>query len=161
MLSDKTLPALLSPRVARKAPPTQQISLTSPHKVCLNPLRGDLNVCYTRLGLDVRMNPEFRQFLLAEKSGWAWLKSKYGISKDQYLALLESQNYRCKLCGTTAARTEKTGRRRDKSALCVDHCHKTGRIRGLLCRSCNSMLGMAKEDTTVLLKAIQYLKGNL
>lgn len=79
---------------------------------------------------------------------------KYGITEEAYEALLQSQNYGCKLCGAT-----QSDRKREK--LSVDHDHKTGRIRGLLCGKCNKMLGLADDNTTLLLKAIQYLKGNL
>ena len=105
------------------------------------------------------MNPEFREVLLKENSGWAALKSKYGLSKEQYLALLEAQNFRCKICGATGGHTmRKTGK---STAPQVDHCHRTGRVRGLLCGPCNRILGFADDNPTILLKAIQYLKGNL
>lgn len=83
------------------------------------------------------------------------LLERYGITIEAYDALLESQNFGCKLCGQAFA--DKKGKRN----LCVDHDHKTGRIRGLLCLSCNKMLGYAKDNPTLLLKAIQYLKKNL
>ena len=108
------------------------------------------------------MNPEFLKAMAAEKAGWSALKSKYGITKDQYMALLEAQNYKCKICGlTSATQAAKSGRKRVPTALVVDHCHETGRIRGLLCSNCNSMLGMARDNPVTLLRAIQYLKGNL
>lgn len=46
-----------------------------------------------------------------------------------------------------------------KLKLVVDHCHKTGRIRGLLCHNCNRALGLLQDDVGVLRKAIGYLKG--
>ena len=85
----------------------------------------------------------------------AHLLSKYGITEEAYNALLETQNFGCKLCNQEFA--DKSGKRK----LCVDHDHKTGRIRGLLCISCNRMLGYAADNPVTLLKAIQYLKGNL
>lgn len=45
--------------------------------------------------------------------------------------------------------------------LCIDHCHKTGRVRGALCASCNNMLGQAKDRVDLLLRAIEYLGGAL
>ncbi len=80
--------------------------------------------------------------------------SKYNLTAEAYQALLEAQNYKCKICG--AERSDKK-----KKNLSVDHNHNTGQIRGLLCTNCNQMLGFAKDNPTILLRAIQYLKGNL
>jgi hypothetical protein len=82
------------------------------------------------------------------------LLTKYGLTEEAYQVLLQAQNYVCKICGLP-----ETNRR--KKNLSVDHDHVTGRVRGLLCSTCNVMLGMAKEDQTTLLRAIQYLKGKL
>ena len=60
------------------------------------------------------------------------LKSKYGISLDDYNKLLKKQKGRCALCLRQP--------RLFSYDLGVDHCHKTGRIRGLLCNSCNQIL---------------------
>lgn len=82
------------------------------------------------------------------------LIKNHGITEEAYDALYESQQGCCKICGS---------RSMDKirDVLAVDHDHVTGRIRGLLCSNCNMLLGHAKDNTTTLLKAIQYLKGNL
>lgn len=77
------------------------------------------------------------------------LKKNYGITLSEYDALLKKQNYCCAICG----RNKKEFVRE----LDVDHCHKTGKIRGLLCIRCNTMIGLAKEDADVLCKAITYL----
>lgn len=81
-----------------------------------------------------------------------WLIAKYGIDEAAYKAILKGQKYKCKICGILAAESSTTG------ILVVDHDHKTGMIRGLLCPACNKMLGFAKDSPTTLLKAIQYLK---
>ena len=86
-----------------------------------------------------------------------FLKKLYGLTPEAYKALLESQDYVCKICKEPETHKGKTGSR----SLCVDHDHKTGRVRGLLCNSCNTMLGVAKDNPTTLLKAIQYLKNKL
>lgn len=79
------------------------------------------------------------------------LKRRYGISSEQYLLLLEDQKEVCKICGLFC----KTGR-----SLAVDHNHETGKVRGLLCSSCNVGLGNFKDDTNLLKKAIEYLNGS-
>lgn len=82
------------------------------------------------------------------------LLKNYGLTLEAYDTLLESQNFACKIC--KAERSDKSRRN-----LSVDHDHTTGRVRGLLCGNCNKMLGYAKDNPTILLKGIQYLKGNL
>jgi hypothetical protein len=71
---------------------------------------------------------------------------QYGISAAEYDALLKKQNGACAVC-----------RRRSKERLCVDHCHLTGMIRGLLCRRCNLALGILKDDQGSLIAAVAYL----
>lgn len=83
------------------------------------------------------------------------LKTNYGISLDQYRALYEAQGGKCRLCGVEKSAI-KGGR---AHRLCVDHCHKTGHIRGLLCKSCNTALGAFQDDPIRLQKAIDYLNG--
>lgn len=78
---------------------------------------------------------------------------RYGLTEETYFTILQTQNFVCKICGVPEANPDDN--------LSVDHCHRTGRVRGLLCKACNSMLGQADDNPTILLKAIQYLKGNL
>ena len=75
----------------------------------------------------------------------------YGIDINRYNQILESQNYACAICGST-----ETGGK-GKKHFSVDHCHTTKKVRGLLCKSCNIMLGEAKDNTRILSKAIEYL----
>lgn len=80
---------------------------------------------------------------------YARLKTVYGVNKDLFKALLEKQNGLCIICGISQ---ESLGR-----SLSVDHCHLTGKIRGLLCGNCNSGLGQFKDKPDLLLKAHRYL----
>lgn len=74
-------------------------------------------------------------------------KYRYGINKEEYEALLYIQNNVCAICkGTTPGK-----------ALSVDHCHTSNKIRGLLCRKCNTALGMFNDDSELLAYAIRYL----
>lgn len=81
------------------------------------------------------------------------LKYTYGISLEIYKELLESQNGKCAICGTNS-----TGKR---FAFHVDHDHKTGKVRGLLCSNCNSGIGNLRDDISLLEKAIEYLAAAL
>lgn len=82
------------------------------------------------------------------------LKKHYNMTEDDYLKLVKKYANKCAIC-----RTNKIPKiNRSKKYWCIDHCHKTGKIRGLLCRRCNLALG-AFEDSTILLKsAKKYLE---
>lgn len=76
------------------------------------------------------------------------LKYEYGISSEAYRALVEAQDGKCKICDR-------------ERKLVVDHCHSSGKVRGLLCYSCNTSLGQFNDDPKLLIKAITYLKGEI
>ena len=82
---------------------------------------------------------------------WSSLKRKYGLSKNDYLSLLLTQNYRCKICNNILDNGSKTH---------VDHDHETGKVRGILCSKCNVGLGNFKDSIQNLYNAIQYLQQN-
>jgi hypothetical protein len=83
------------------------------------------------------------------------LKRAFGISLEQYDAMLAAQGGRCGICGTG----EPTGKRGILGPVFhVDHCHKTGKIRGLLCASCNPALGAFGDSAERLAAAIAYLE---
>lgn len=89
------------------------------------------------------------------------LVSNYGITIDDYFALLEKQGGVCAICGRGPENfevTDKNGVVKSYSRFLVDHDHKTGTVRGLLCRGCNSGLGHFQDSTDVMFKAISYLK---
>lgn len=82
------------------------------------------------------------------------LKNRYGLRFDDYTEILERQLGRCAICGA-----EKPGGKGKRMS--VDHCHRTGKVRGLLCSRCNLMLGIINEDVSILRAAIEYLKKHL
>lgn len=79
------------------------------------------------------------------------LKTLYNLSLEEHQELLVKQSYCCKGCGQHESILSRP--------LCVDHCHTTNKVRGLLCSSCNSAIGFVKDDVTVLLNLIEYLKN--
>ena len=87
----------------------------------------------------------------AETARWWSKKNKYGITKDDYISLLTKQQGCCAICNSKSEDNM-------HGHLYVDHCHKTGVVRGLLCYDCNTLLGMSKDSPEVLLSAINYLK---
>jgi len=82
----------------------------------------------------------------------ASLKKRYGITLEQYDELLAKQHNRCAICGRHQAGL--------RVSLAVDHNHSTGKLRGLLCDMCNRGMGLLRESTDLLVKAINYLKEN-
>jgi len=79
------------------------------------------------------------------------LKHCYGISLDEYDKKLEEQSFKCSIC-------EMHEKDAPKGILFVDHCHKTKKVRGLVCQHCNSALGHARDSILILSKCILYLE---
>lgn len=79
---------------------------------------------------------------------------KHGLTHDEYLQMLESQNGRCMICKSTKPSSSKFFKN-----FAVDHCHKTNKVRALLCHHCNTALGSFRDDVNLLRKAIVYLES--
>ncbi len=79
---------------------------------------------------------------------------KFGLSADKYNDMVNLQKSLCAICG----RPEKRILEDKPKRLSVDHCHATGKVRGLLCNQCNSLLGMAEDNPQILANAIAYLE---
>lgn len=83
------------------------------------------------------------------------LKNKYGLTEADYEAMLKKQGGLCAICNA-----DRGGNRHGTDYLAVDHCHDTGKVRGLLCQKCNHGLGKFNDDLTMLRKAAQYLEDH-
>lgn len=81
------------------------------------------------------------------------VRRKFGLTREKFNALLARQNGCCALCGVKFV----PGKKRE---MAVDHCHTTGKVRGLLHLSCNALIRMAREDEDILTKAIEYVKNH-
>lgn len=88
-----------------------------------------------------------------EKKKSQVLKYKYGITLEDYNFMYNQQDGCCKICHTHQSDLT--------ISLCVDHCHETKKIRGLLCHACNIILGNAKDNPSILETAILYLRDEL
>ena len=104
-------------------------------------------------------NPEYREKILdkrreeqkARTSEEKWAKGnywKYGIRPEEYWQLFKEQGGVCAICKEPPK----------KQRLCVDHCHTTGKIRGLLCKSCNAGLGQFQDKESNCIEAFNYLR---
>ncbi len=86
------------------------------------------------------------------------LRYKYGVALADFYSMLSTQQGNCAICETQLPDLlQYDGARRGYA---VDHNHETGKVRGVLCTNCNSLLGMAGDSTTVLQNAITYLNVN-
>jgi hypothetical protein len=90
---------------------------------------------------------EISQNYLAQDKNLKLIKA-YGISLVDYNNMLIAQNGVCYVCSNPP----------NKKALFVDHCHRTNKVRALLCTKCNTALGQVNDNIDLLLKLIKYLK---
>ena len=81
---------------------------------------------------------------------------RFGITHAEYAALHKNQSGLCAIC----QQPERQKRSGKVKSLAVDHDHKTGAVRGLLCSDCNTGIGKLKDDCAILDSAIRYLKGS-
>ncbi len=79
------------------------------------------------------------------------------ITKEEYYLLLEKQGDNCEICGKKETNVRGDGTR---STLSIDHCHKTGKVRALLCRKCNTLIGLAYEDPIILERAAVFVRAH-
>ena len=78
---------------------------------------------------------------------------KFNLKKDEYMRLLHSQDCKCAVCKSKLESSRYT-------RLAVDHDHKTGKVRGLLCTNCNTALGLMKDSPERFRNAIDYIESS-
>lgn len=79
------------------------------------------------------------------------LKKEYNVTQEWYEKTLEEQEGKCKIC-----KSDNPGK--GLKHFHIDHNHETGKVRGLLCHSCNTGLGLFKENVDLIQKAIEYVE---
>lgn len=111
-------------------------------------------------------NPEVYEKIKAQGARWRsdnpdadrrkYLFRKFNITLEEYQDMLDKQGGVCGICGKeeTVVRRSKSG----KEMLAVDHCHTTGKIRGLLCFRCNTALGALGDSLEEIQRVVDYLK---
>ena len=80
----------------------------------------------------------------------SYFKLKYGITLEKREELLKQQDYKCAICFTELLK--------NGGATHIDHCHSTGKIRGMLCTNCNRGLGHFQDNKEFLMRAVKYLE---
>jgi hypothetical protein len=94
-------------------------------------------------------NKEWRKKNKEQQAAY-WRKKKYGLLPEDYDAMLEEQDNKCKICLVEFINVTPN----------IDHCHITNKVRGILCGFCNRGLGIFKDNTKLLTKAVKYLEEN-
>jgi hypothetical protein len=82
-----------------------------------------------------------------EKARWTRMKKKYGLSELDVSQMMNKQNCQCVICNINLM-----------SGYHVDHCHSTGKVRGLLCQKCNQAIGLLRESESLFFKAAKYIR---
>lgn len=124
--------------------------------------RGQCNPCRSKKGLQrYRASPEARLAQkkarernadrYREKDVWRHRERKYGLSKERFFEMLRIQGGACAICGTHDPKGA-------FGVFCVDHCHETGVVRGLLCQSCNVAIGALGDTADSVQRAVDYLR---
>lgn len=108
------------------------------HKICLYGVESTCKACRLQ-----KRREYSRKY--PERIRDTDLRMRYGITIADYQAMYERQGGKCAICGTS------------EEKLVVDHNHKTGKVRELLCHLCNAMIGCAREDIAILTAAVAYL----
>lgn len=129
----------------------QELPLTSFHKASdrKSKYKSHCKSCISKKQKETYREPE--QYRRRMENHWRYQGIE--MTMPEYEKLLEAQNGCCAVCGATE---NKNGTR-----LCVDHCHTTGQIRGLLCHDCNTGIGKLGDSKEGLMKAIKYLDNSL
>jgi hypothetical protein len=138
------------------------------HPEKLHHCKGLCQQCYNKQSLKRRsLDPEFRKKAADRTRKWALdnpervyildankhLQKRYGITLNDYYKMLDDQKGLCAIC----KKPETVITKKRVSRLSVDHCHATGKIRGLLCTKCNKVLGAFNDSIELFQSAIKYL----
>jgi hypothetical protein len=94
-----------------------------------------------------RFHSDGVQGYCSECAYWKRAQHRYGITKDGYADLMRKQNGSCAICSEYSA-----------ERLCIDHDHKSGRVRGLLCQQCNHAIGKMRDNPLLLIAGAEYLR---
>ena len=110
----------------------------------------------TKSGLKITRTPYCRECLRLfgkesrEKYPYSWISTRYKISQEEAKLWYEKTMGFCEICGVEW--------QEGQNKLCIDHNHNTGKIRGILCKACNHVLGHSYDNIDILESAIFYLK---
>lgn len=146
-------------KTCTKCSETKLLSCFSPHTRTAGGYRGQCKKCRAAYTLDYRRRTGYKAPNWGHKPGsqaetfrrWK-ISKRYGISVEQYDQMIADQGGVCAICKKPPTEY--------KYRLCVDHCHVTGRVRGVLCVACNTAIGLLGDNIGGVLSALQYLTAH-
>ena len=147
-------------RTCKKCSEAKPLTLFATSKTCREGYRYICKACdaarqaqyaASDAGKATRAQYEAKSTTKADKRKWH-LSNSYKLDCAAYSAMLTEQGNGCAIC-----RTQVYDPSRPAFRLAIDHCHSTGAVRGLLCKNCNTGLGLFKDSTDTLASAIAYL----
>lgn len=112
----------------------------------------------SELNARVASDPEKYRALAARNTYKHLLRTKYGLTVQEYAAMLAAQGGVCAICKKPETSLNKSG---NVKGLAVDHCHSRNKVRKLLCNKCNLGLGAFEDDIARMRLAIQYLEAHM
>jgi hypothetical protein len=126
------------------------LSEFSKHKSGKNGIRAQCKLCinFVRSGTCIKKPKRTEEETKNLYKSRAF-KRKYGISKEDFYILKFKQNNKCAICQNELENDKKSH---------MDHCHNSGKLRGVLCTTCNVGLGMFKDSLLLLKSAVKYIK---
>lgn len=110
---------------------------------------------YKRNAKKIRERDKAHYHRTEERHRELWASKKYGISIETYREL--AKRTVCDICGEPEISKDSKG---NIKRLAIDHCHKTGKVRGMLCQKCNQAIGLLQENVSVFEKIIIYLNAS-
>jgi hypothetical protein len=128
--------------ISRRCKSCSYVARTAHRKA--NPVTPELKARY--LSNYRKNNPE-----TARQNDLRRSLARFGLTFSAYTALVDAQQGLCAICG----QIEPSGKKR----LAVDHCHQTGKVRGLLCSKCNTGIGLFNDDPGLLRRVAEYLEA--
>jgi hypothetical protein len=146
-------PTVASDKTCTACSETKPLDAFSPHPKASDGRRSQCKRCLSKKAMAWRDSNR-------ERSLDSHLRRTFGITLEQYKSLLELQDGGCAVCGVVPDVAIEVQRKQGiATRLVVDHCHDTGRVRGLLCASCNKGIGHLRDDPALLRLAVQYLEA--
>jgi hypothetical protein len=109
-------------------------------------------------GVEFIQTITLRKYCSKECNNWADKFYLHGVTKEQYYSMLEKQGGVCAICGADKSRVKDKSKNGKTLMFAIDHCHTTGKIRGLLCSKCNMAIGQLGDTADSVNRAVEYLR---